>query len=78
MIARTVRLQRPQSEPAPHALATSLHVLAPHATASATMWLVAPVQRHTNMALANRLAYPMSRWSLTPASGMTTREVALH
>ncbi len=48
MIARTVRLQRPQSDPAPHAIATSLHVDAPRATASATAWLVAPVHRHTN------------------------------
>lgn len=48
MIARTVRLHRPQSDPAPQAIATSLHVEAPHATASATAWLVAPVHRHTN------------------------------
>ena len=47
MIARTVRLQRPQSEPAPHARATSLHVDAPRDTASATAWLVAPVHRQT-------------------------------
>jgi hypothetical protein len=36
MIARTVRLQRPHSEPAPQAAATSLEVLAPAATASVT------------------------------------------
>ncbi len=48
MIARTARLHRPQSDPAPQAIATSLHVDAPHATASATAWLVAPVHIHTN------------------------------
>lgn len=47
MIALTVRRQRPQSDPAPHALATSLQVDAPRDTASATSWLVAPVHRHT-------------------------------
>jgi len=47
IIARTVRRHRPQSDPAPHALATSLQVDAPRATASATTWLVAPVHRHT-------------------------------
>jgi len=36
MIARTVRRQRPQSEPAPHAAATSFDVKAPAATASPT------------------------------------------
>jgi len=47
MIARSVRLQRPQSPPAPHASATSFDVDAPRATASDTVWLVAPTQRHT-------------------------------
>jgi hypothetical protein len=37
MIARTVRLQRPHSEPAPQAAATSLDDLAPAATASVTV-----------------------------------------
>ncbi len=37
MIARNVRLQRPQSPPAPHAAATSLDVEAPRATASHTV-----------------------------------------
>ena len=36
MIALTVRRQRPQSAPAPHASATSLEVHAPPATTSAT------------------------------------------
>jgi hypothetical protein len=47
MIARSVRRQRPQSPPAPHAAATSLEVDAPLATASDTVWLVAPTQRQT-------------------------------
>ena len=47
MIARSVRLQRPQSVPAPHAAATSLDVDAPRATASDTVWLVAPTHKHT-------------------------------
>jgi hypothetical protein len=37
MIARSVRRQRPQSVPAPHAAATSLEVDAPPATASDTV-----------------------------------------
>jgi hypothetical protein len=37
MIARSVRLQRPQSAPAPHAAATSFEVDAPRATASDTV-----------------------------------------
>jgi hypothetical protein len=49
MIERTVRLHRPQSEPAPHAAATSFDVEAPLETASLTTWLVAPVQRQTNI-----------------------------
>jgi hypothetical protein len=36
MIARTERLHRPQSDPAPHAAATALDVVAPAATTSAT------------------------------------------
>ncbi len=47
-MAWTVRRQRPQSAPAPHAWATSLVVDAPHATASVTVWLVTPLHRHTN------------------------------
>ena len=49
MIALTVRRQRPQSAPAPHASATCLEVHAPPATTSATTCLVAPVHRHTNI-----------------------------
>jgi hypothetical protein len=37
MIARTVRLHRPQSMPAPHTFATSRDVVAPHVTASVTV-----------------------------------------
>jgi hypothetical protein len=37
MIARSVRRQRPQSAPAPHAAATSFDVDAPCATASDTV-----------------------------------------
>jgi hypothetical protein len=37
MMARTVRRHRPHCEPAPHAFATSLEVVAPVATASATV-----------------------------------------
>jgi hypothetical protein len=37
MIALTVCRQRPHSDPAPHAFATCLVVLAPAATASATV-----------------------------------------
>jgi hypothetical protein len=37
MIDRSVRRQRPQSVPAPHAAATSLEVDAPPATASDTV-----------------------------------------
>lgn len=47
-MACTVRRQRPQSAPAPHARATSLVVDAPHCTASVTVWLVTPLHRHTN------------------------------
>lgn len=48
-MARTVRRQRPQSEPAPQASAICLDVVAPAVTASWTAWVVAPVHRHTNM-----------------------------
>jgi len=37
MSARSVRLQRPQSAPAPHAAATCFEVQAPRATASDTV-----------------------------------------
>lgn len=47
MMACTDLRQRPQSRPAPHAAATCLEVPAPAATASFTVWLVAPVQRQT-------------------------------
>lgn len=49
MIARTVRRQRPQSEPAPQASAICREVDAPDATRSVTTWLVTPVQRQTNI-----------------------------
>ena len=49
MMDRTVRRQRPQSAPAPHAWATSFVVDAPAATASPTMWLVIPLHRHTHI-----------------------------
>ncbi len=49
MIARTVRLHRPQSEPAPQAAATSFDVEAPLAIASLTTWLVTPMHRQTNI-----------------------------
>jgi hypothetical protein len=79
MIARTVRLQRPQSDPAPHAMATSLHVDAPHATASATAWLVAPVHRHTNTPTPKqvRLTY-VKIHDVTPFVRMTMYTTALH
>lgn len=47
MIARNVRRQRPQSLPAPQAAAISLDVVAPRATTSHTVWLVAPAHRQT-------------------------------
>jgi len=40
MIARTVRRQRPHSDPAPHASATSFDVVAPDATARLMVSLV--------------------------------------
>jgi hypothetical protein len=49
MMARTVRLQRPQSNPAPQASAICLDVDAPEATKSVTAWLVTPVHKHTNI-----------------------------
>jgi len=49
MIARTVRGQRLQSALAPHASATSFVVDVPCETASATIWLVTPLHRHTNI-----------------------------
>jgi hypothetical protein len=54
MIERTVRLQRPHSDPAPQATATSFDVDAPLATQSCTTWLVAPVQRQTNIYSADQ------------------------
>ena len=51
MIARTVRRQRPHSDPAPHILATCLVVVAPFSTALQTCWLVTPTHRHTNIAV---------------------------
>lgn len=49
MSERSVRRQRPQSAPAPHDAATWLVVDAPLAMASATTWLVMPLQRQTNI-----------------------------
>ena len=43
MIALSVRLQRPQSVPAPHASAICFDVDAPEATRSVTAWLVTPI-----------------------------------
>ncbi len=57
-MARTVRRQRPQSAPAPQAWATSFVVDAPAETASVTIWLVIPLQRHTNI---ERSAYSAMR-----------------
>lgn len=54
-MARTVRRQRPQSDPAPQASATCRDVLAPAATASCTAWVVAPVHRQTNIVQATTL-----------------------
>jgi hypothetical protein len=63
MMARRVWRQRPQSAPAPHAVATCLDVTAPFATASATISVVAPLHRHTNMItpplLTRSLAFTM-------------------
>ncbi len=50
-----VRRQRPQSAPAPQALATSLDVAAPASTASHTVWLVTPLHRQTNIQRPVRL-----------------------
>jgi hypothetical protein len=63
MIARTVTRQRPQSVPAPQAAATCLVVTAPAATASATVWLVTPLHRHTNI---ERSAYSASIRNYVP------------
>ena len=58
MIDRTVCLHRPQSVPAPHAMATSFEVHAPLATASVTWWLVAPVHRQTYIEGESNLSLP--------------------
>ena len=69
MIARTVRLHRPQSEPAPQAAATSFDVEAPLATHSLTTWLVAPVQRQTNIDLPRQFLLSMvMRWANLPTN----------
>lgn len=47
IMERTVHRHRPQSDPAPHIAATSLEFDAPAATASVTVWAVAPTHRHT-------------------------------
>ncbi|AKK28052.1 hypothetical protein AB431_16720 [Mycobacterium sp. EPa45] len=52
MMARTERRHRPQSPPAPQAAATCLDVNAPPATASVTVALVAPAQRHTYISVS--------------------------
>jgi hypothetical protein len=52
MTARTVERQRPQSDPAPHAFATSLDVVAPFRATSATSWPVTPRHKQTNIAYA--------------------------
>lgn len=52
MMDRTVARQRPQSEPAPHNVATCLDEHAPFWTAVTTSWLVTPWHRQTNMAPA--------------------------
>jgi hypothetical protein len=49
MMARSVRRHRPQSEPAPHAVATCWDVRAPFWTAFLTAWLVTARHRHTNI-----------------------------
>src|SRR5262245_56448182 len=61
MIARRVRRHRPQSPPAPHAAATSLDVAAPCATASDTVWLVAPTHRHTYISAPPARGQPFRR-----------------
>jgi hypothetical protein len=48
-IARNVRRHRPHSVPAPHALAMSFVVQAPFEMTSATVWLVVPLHKHTNI-----------------------------
>src|SRR5215208_3125729 len=55
MIARRVRLHRPQSAPAPQASAICFEVFAPLATTSLTTWLVAPVHRQTSIAAPSDL-----------------------
>src|SRR5690349_15406016 len=47
MIARTVRRHLPHSDPAPHASATCLEVVAPAATARPMVSLVTPRHRQT-------------------------------
>lgn len=59
MIARMVRLHRPQSLPAPQASAICLDVVAPAATTSLTTWLVTPVHRQTN------ISSPVHSWPST-------------
>ena len=67
MIARTVRLHRPQSAPAPQAAAISFDVEAPLATASLTTWLVTPVHRQTNICGQFSLSMLM-RWANLPTN----------
>ena len=69
MIYRTVCLHRPHAEPAPHADATSLEVEAPLATQSLTTWLVAPVQRQTNIEWPDQFLLSMvMRWANFPTN----------
>jgi hypothetical protein len=60
MMARTVRRQRPQSKPAPHASAICLDVDAPEATKSVTAWLVTPVHKHTNISRSPSRAFQLA------------------
>jgi hypothetical protein len=68
-MARTVRLHRPQSDPAPHAAATSFDVEAPLEMHSLTTWLVAPVQRQTNMCRTRQCLLSIDmRWANLPTN----------
>src|SRR5262249_13778755 len=58
MMLRTVGRHRPQSEPAPHMVATCLDVDAPLSTAVITSRLVTPKHRHTNISGLNAPGEP--------------------
>ena len=68
---RTVSRQRPHTEPAPQSAATSLVDLAPRAMAASTIWVVAPVHRHTY--IATRPAGGRSRAGRRTAAGRHRR-----